>query len=184
MSIREWIGEMVACHCLHPLEPVLKSDPIAREMYLSAEVFALIDGPWGSSQEARRCNKLRADLEAFVTGRRRTICVRPFKARNDQMALLDPVSNGVWDIRSQNPAPGLRIFGMFAAKDVFLALIPAARSKPVDYLSRGPFEGKDDPAWGEVITETKDLWRRTMSTYQPVSGDNADDYFSQGYDCR
>jgi hypothetical protein len=181
MSIKDWIDAMVQSERLRPLVPVLESDPVSREMYLSPEVFALIEGPWSSTDAEKRCNELRSDLDAFVAGQTRTICVKPFQARNEQLAILHPVDDGVWDIRSQKPSPGIRVLGMFAQRDVFLALIPATRSIKVDYIDRGPLGEKCDPAWAEIISETKDLWRRTMSPYSPITGDNPDDYFSEGY---
>ncbi len=39
------------------------------------------------------------------------------------MARLAPVEDEVWDIRSRDPSPGIRVLGSFSERDVFVALL-------------------------------------------------------------
>jgi len=51
------------------------------------------------------------------------------------------------DVRSQDPRPGIRVLGQFARQDWFLALVPASRSRKVDYITRGPLDDSGSQAW-------------------------------------
>ena len=51
-----------------------------------------------------------------------TVCWDPFKARDAKIGRLYPIADEVWDLRSQAPPPGLRVFCRFAEKDVLVAL--------------------------------------------------------------
>lgn len=150
-------------------------------MFVSKEVNGLLQGPWPNKAAAQRCNELRADLESIVSGDEIGICVRPFEAKSAKMGLLDPVSHGVWDIRSQDPRPGIRILGLFAKTDTFLGLIPASRSVSTNFIQRGPLGDRGSQEWLDIIAETKALWRRLMPMWAPVTGDNPSDYFSEKY---
>lgn len=181
MSIRTWIGELVTQERLFELKPVFPGEPVRRPMFLSEEVHRIIEGPWPDAKAASRCNQLRADLENFVVGREIGLCVRPFEAGAAHMGLLDPVGDGIWDVRSQDPKPGLRVLGCFAEKDIFLGLLVASRSQRVGYIPRGPLGDRDSQEWKDIIRATKACWRSLMATYQPVVGNTIDDYFSDGY---
>jgi hypothetical protein len=185
MSINEWIGFLVQQRLLFELEPIFDSDPVRRPMFVSEEVHRLLEGPWPSTVAAQRCNQLRADLEGIVVGSEIGICVRPFEAKKTaRMGLLDPVRDGVWDIRSQDPSPGIRVLGLFPETDTFLALIPASRSVSTNFIQRGPLGDRHSPEWLDIIAETKTLWRRLMPMWKPVTGDNPSDYLSEKYHCK
>lgn len=181
MSIEEWINHLVADGRLFPLRPVFKGDSIRRPMFMSEEVRNLIEGPWTTAAAATRCGQLRADLEAFVVGAELSICLRPYHARDAQMGLLSPIEDGVWDVRSQNPKPGIRVLGRFGRRDWFLALIPACRSRKVDYIARGPLDDGNSQAWDDAISDTRRLWQHLCPVYPAVGGDDAREYFSDRY---
>ena len=181
MSIEEWINRLVEDGRLFPLKPVFKGDSIRRPMFMSEEVRDLIEGPWTSTAAATRCGKLRADLEAFVVGAELSICLLPYNAKDAQMGLLSPAKDGVWDVRSQGPSPGIRVLGRFARQDWFLALIPASRSRKVDYIARGPLDDRDSQAWDDVISDTRRLWQSLCPAYSGIGGDDAREYFSDRY---
>jgi hypothetical protein len=52
------------------LLPAIDGDPVVRTMLLSPELDSLLLGPWETPTIERRCNRLRADLEVFVKGKR------------------------------------------------------------------------------------------------------------------
>lgn len=151
-------------------------------MLLSRELQSLLDGPWVNPRwKSRFSAQLRADLEAFVQGQFLSLSLVPFGARNEYMALLDPPSDGIWDIRSRMPSPGLRVLGAFAEKDVFIAMLCAPRSVAVDVLHRPPLLNKDSREWRDSIQEVKSEWRRLLLTYPPVGGDNPNDVLSDKF---
>lgn len=181
MSTRGWIGELVRHGRLVSMEPVFSGDPIARQMFLSPEVSALIEGPWPSAKAEKRCGHLRADLESFVLGREVGVCNRPFEARTATMGLLSPVTNGVWDIRSQEPRPGIRVLGFFAERDVFVALVPASRSIVTDFIPRGPLGDRDSREWRSIIREARLQWKALFPNHNPIGGSDIDEYLSGKY---
>jgi hypothetical protein len=122
MSIRDEINERIAEGRLFNLEPALASDPVERTMLISAEINSHLIGPWPNIIAAKRFGKLRADLEAFVKGEKVAVCLDPYVARNAYMGRLDQPNDEVWDVRSRDPKPALRVFGRFAERDVFVAL--------------------------------------------------------------
>lgn len=183
MSIHEWLAFLVDAKLLFQVEPTFDSEPVLRPMYVAEEVNGLLKGPWPDEAAERRCAQLRADLEAIVTGGEINVSMRPFKAKTALMGILDPVKDGVWDIRSSKPSPGLRVIGCFADVDTFVGLLPASRSVPTVFVKRGPLGDRFSPEWAHIISETRALWRRLIPTWRPIGGDDPSDYFSQKHNC-
>lgn len=181
MSIQRWIADLVLNGRLFPLEPAFRGEPVLRHLYMSAEVRALVDGPWPSGMAGKRCAELRAELEAFVSGREIGICLVPFEAGDAQMGLLDPASDGIWDFRSRHPKPGIRILGCFAAQNDFVALVPASRSVVTDFIRLGPLGDRSSVEWKSTIRDASMLWTSLFQIYPPVSGGDPGAYFSSKY---
>jgi hypothetical protein len=172
MSIRVLIHQRIAEGRLFPLAPVLPSDPIERTMLLSKEINDLVMGPWVDQRWANRCNRLRANLEEFVKGVVVTVSLTPYEHAAAYMGRLDRPIDEVWDIRSRDPKPGLRVFGRFSEHNTFIALHWGTRKELLDRR-----------AWGFAIAETKGRWNRLLAPYDPpFSGeDNANVYLSDAY---
>lgn len=184
MSIQAWISDLVVNERLFPLEPAFRGAEVIRHLYMSEEVRDLVDGPWPSGIAGKRCAYLRAELESFVTGAHIGVCCVPFKARQEQMALLDPVSAGVWDFRSMDPRPGIRVLGYFADENDFIALVPAARSVQTDFIRLGPLGDRDSQEWKSAIGSASSMWSRLFPMFKPVTGDDPSAYFGGSkYDC-
>lgn len=180
MSIQDLIDQREREGRLFELRPRMPDDPIERSMYVSEEVWRLVDGPWADESMARRCGRLRADMEQFVSGRMVAISLTPYEAKTALFGLLDKPADGIFDFRSCDPSPGLRLFGAFAQADVFVALTCAPRSIPVEFLNRPPL--KDDAKlWAKAIRECKAEWRKLFHPYQPHTGGKASDYISADY---
>ena len=64
-----------------------------------------------SLRERIRAAELQADLDYFIDGKRMNL--RPLMSVEEyaQMALLEPPHAEVWEIRSVDPKPAIRIFG-------------------------------------------------------------------------
>ena len=71
---------------------------------------------------------LQADLELFAEG-------QPIDPK--YLFLLYPPAEGVWEIRSIRPHPSIRVLGLFAQKDVFIATNLELRENLGGWQSRG-----------------------------------------------
>ncbi len=178
MSIREEISARLDEKRLFRLKPLNEKDNQKRTVLMSQEINQLIVGPWPDGPIGTRCARLRGDLESLITAENITVCWDPFKARNEQIGRLDPVRDEVWDLRSQDPKPGLRVFFRFAEKDVFVALTCAPRSAAVSWLRRLPLLGQKSRQWRDAIVECKARWRLLFPAHEPFSGINVDDYLT------
>ena len=148
MSIRAAIKRHVKAGRLSGLEMSVPGDAAKRGLYLSPDVQELLDGPWISPRCAQRVNRLRADLEAFVKEEPVIACLDPFEAEDAFFGRLDRPDDEVWDVRSRDPKPGLRLFGRFACPDIFVAFTWAPRS--VQWNGREPMGDRYDPRWEQM----------------------------------
>jgi hypothetical protein len=178
MSIRDEINARIAEGRLFRLEPINVKDPRKRTVLMSEEINKMVSGPWPDGPMGSRCGFLRADLENVVTGDFITVCWEPFKGRNEQIGRLDPVTDEVWDLRCQDPPPGLRVFCRFAEKNVLVALTCSPRSKPVPWLHRLPLLDRFSPEWKRAIAESLCLWKELFPDCEPVSGTDINAYLS------
>lgn len=172
MSIHVEIINRCAEGRLSILLPILRNSPVRRKIYLSPEIWSLLEGPWADNSQERLANRLRADLEVFIEGR--TIAVRQKPSgKNDTayMVRLYPSYQEVWEIRSRDPKPGIRVFGCFAATDLFIALTWADRIQLGDWNS---------PEWNAAINLCKSEWRKLFYPYSPISGSDFNVYISTG----
>ena len=183
MSIREVIRDLVASERLFYLEPVLSDDPVVRVLLMTPEIQSLIEGPWDSSAQEERCGQLRDDLERFVKGSPITLCFEPYEAKTAYMGLLDPPLDAIWDIRSRDPEPGLRILGAFVEVDVFVAVLCAPRSLPVEWLDRQPLcDTETTPSeWARAIRQASAEWRGLFPTYPRHTGTVPDDFITGAF---
>jgi hypothetical protein len=156
MSIRACINERIAEGRLFRLAPALPSDPHERTMILSKEVNALIVGPWSDQKWANRCHRLRANLEEFIKGETLTVGLIPHEHRDAYMGRLERPIDEVWDIRSRDPKPGLRVLGRFSERNTFIALHWGLRK-----------DFSDPSRWRFAIAETKGRWNRLLAPYEP-----------------
>lgn len=154
---------------LQLLEPLIPGTPVLRKIYVNKKIVNLFTGPWSDELPQSRCLRLWADLDLFTSGGRIAVCMEPFKAKSAYMGLLDPVSNGMFDIRSRDPSPGLRVFGGFAATDTFVALT---------YDIRKDMGDRDSAEWRKARVECLALWRNLFPAYKPLTGENVHDFIS------
>ena len=174
--IARWVTEERLCE-LKP-DPEL-GDPIERTLVISREIKELIDGPWEDEGWARRCGRLRQDLEAFVTGQVLGVCMTPHEHKTAYMGRLGPIEDEVWDIRSRDPKPGVRVFGRFAKVDTFVALFWSPRSVEIPWSNRPPLGKSDTREWRDARNECKTEWRSLFHPYEPVhSKDDIHEYLS------
>jgi hypothetical protein len=161
--IREALNER-----LHQVVPPLASDSIVRTMLVSNEINDFLHGPWDNPSDERRAGRLQSDLENFVTNGIIKVCLEPRMADTAFMARVAPIDWGIWDIRSRDPKPALRLLGAFSEPDVFIALVWAVRK-----------EIKTDADWDDLIKECRSRWRSLFSELTPLVGSSEYDYVTE-----
>lgn len=142
-----------------------------RFMYLSSELQTQVFGPsWPTVEEEDRWVSLQADLDAYVQGDVLPVAEHPFRGRRDAyLKRLHTARDEVWEIRSRNPLPQIRIFGRFAEKDVFIALT---------WSERPELGGPTSRAWRDAIVRCKTEWRNLFFAYDPFIGSSHHEYIS------
>jgi hypothetical protein len=179
MSIRQAWKLHIGNNELFKLGFLVPGPPEKRVVLLSPELNTLISGPWPHNSAAERCARLRADLENILAGNPLVVCWQPYKAgRHHQIGRLEPIEDNIFDIRSIDPSPGLRVLFHFAEKDVLVLHVCNPRSLGVSWLSRLPLGGRSSKAWRRAIAESKERWSILFPKYEPHKGDTIDDYLS------
>ncbi len=138
-----------------------------RLIYLIRSVFDQVMGPWPDTETAERMGVLRADLDRFLEGNR--VIVGHRRSRHAYMKRLDPGRDEVWEIRSRDPTPELRVFGRFAETDVFIGTACLDR----EYLG-----DEDSPQWRDEMVRCIADWRNLFHPYPPLRERPLDEYIS------
>jgi len=133
MSIQDEILDRVQRGMLFPLLPRARGAAIRRALFVSERLHAV----------------LSADLEVFVEAR--TIDPK-------YLFLLYPAHDAVWEIRSRREQPSIRVLGLFAWKDVFVATNHALREE---------LNGWESSEWKTVKRTARAEWRKLFNPYQP-----------------
>src|ERR1700678_2779980 len=172
MSILDEVKQRYDEGALYSVPQQFPSDwyPPKRVIYGTGSIRTLLDAIGITAQdEKNRIGELWADLDYFLAGDQ--IHLRPLDREDNEyaeMALLEPWPDEVWEFRSVAPSPAFRIFGSFAARDVFVALTWAQRK------DLGPRYSKE---WGAAIQEFKEEWKLYFGDTRPISGSYPDAYF-------
>jgi hypothetical protein len=172
MSISDDIRHRIAENRLIDLAPGLPSIPRARRLLISQGIAAMVFGPWDNDEWEERCGKLRADFDRFISGDRLPVAADRMNDRKGTSYLkrLEPGDKEIWEIRSRDPKPALRVFGRFAECDVFVALTCEKRADLGDGMTR---------QWRHAQVECATEWRNLFPAYEPVHSNNPiryDDY--------
>ncbi len=149
--------------------PDIPGSMLMRQLYISNSIQSLLDGPWKNDEWEERCGLLQSDLDHFVTGDMIAGRMPPSKSIKAYLAQLDSTTDNVWEIRSVHPNPQLRLFGHFAGKDCFVALI--CKKRPcLD----------TEVKWRDAVEECKTAWRNLFPSYDvPILGGTIHDYVSK-----
>jgi len=171
MSIHEEIKYWIGQGRLFQVFPRLPGSPVNRVLIANEDVNRLVTGPWMDPQEEVRCGRLWADFDRFIEGRLISVSLTdPYsKPKTTYMARLDPLEDDVIEIRSRDPKPGMRVFGRFADKDLFVAL---------NWEYRGNLGGPSDKEFDREREICKARWRQLFPTYESIGGRDIDEYFA------
>ena len=167
MSIRDEISSRVIEGRLFEIEQFIPGKR-SRVIFACKDVHNAVFGPWKNSDNETRFGELRADLDHFSSGG--LIIVSTDRHNTCYMKHLGPKRDEVWEIRSRAPKPSIRVFGRFAAVDVFIATNWSFRSK---------LGGIGNRNWRDELVRCKANWRTLFPTYNPVSGEYISDYISK-----
>ncbi len=174
MSTVRSIEDAIATGRLRELVLEFDSDEAVRSVLLHPRLAEDIAGrveAWG-----RRVGRLQGDLESFVKGEHVALSMTPFEHGNAFLALMDPVTDGTWEIRSRDPDPGLRVFGRFPCADTFVALSWEPRS--VRFGGRNPLGKRDSPEYQFALIETHERWIAALPGVVPLTGGRCREYVS------
>ena len=130
-------------------------------------------GPWETTAEQDRYGTVKAIIDLFIDGEVMAVRIPPSTSARAQLALLVPADGEVWEFRTRPEKKkrghryGVRVFGMFADKDLFVAMSAVFKE---DLL--------DDSDYPREIEFCKRQWRTLFPTYDPHLGDPPNAYLS------
>jgi hypothetical protein len=159
MSIRVEIQRQIIAGEVVRVLPALRSTPVVRSVVVSRDIYALLQGPWGTAEETQSFSKLRADLDSFISGAPVSVAEKPRRSKKAFLKRLEGERGEIWEIRQVAPKPGIRILGGFAEQDVFVGLV---------WRYRPPLDDYGSAEWREAIQTCKHTWRRLFLTWPPV----------------
>lgn len=120
-----------------------------------------------------RIGVLWTDLDRFSLGG--IITVGYAQEATCMMKQLDPRLDEVWEIRSKDPEPQVRVFGRFCEVDEFVATHAVYREDLGDRWET-KFEGN---RWPAEIQRCYNIWNQVCLGEQPHSGAEINDYISR-----
>lgn len=164
MSIRVEIDRRVSEGRLFPLIPTAAGSSPRRAMFVSEDIWSLLTTAHDDEEMEDRLGKLQADLELFAEG-------QPIGPK--YLFLLYPARDAVWEIRSVRDAPSIRVLGLFADKDVFIATNHVLRE------TLGSWESRE---WKNVKRAARACWARLFGTYPPLTSTSVRDLVSGAID--
>ncbi|MGH9354034.1 MAG: hypothetical protein ACRD2G_18045 [Terriglobia bacterium] len=142
-----------------------------RLLFAAEEVGRVVKPPWNATPEGLRFSQLRAHLDRFIEGSLISMAQNPFtKPRTCYMARIDPSTDEVWDIRSIDPRPAIRVLGCFADTDLFIALV---------WENRKNLGGPHSKEWRDFRERGKAMWRNLFPAYQPLRAASINEYVSE-----
>ena len=150
---------------------LFKVDPFyrgtySRGFYVTEPINQLLEGNF--PEYMTRGAALLADISSIAGGHNVSMCFIPYEAEGADFGLLNPPADGVWDFRSRDPEPAIRLLGGFANKDLFIALTWRWRANLGDRYSQ---------AWRDAIVETTTEWRNMFPAINRITGDQVSDFF-------
>ena len=164
MSIKQEVASLVDGGKLRLVTPKVPSDRSLRKLYLTKELFDKVYEEKEGLSEIEMFANLIADLEVFVTSE--TIDL-------GYLWCLEPSKDGIWEIRSTRQEPQIRVFGVFAAKNIFVG---------THHKLRGELGNKNSEQWKIEIRRAKSIWRNLFPAYTHKKTDDLNQLFTGALD--
>jgi hypothetical protein len=152
----------------------IESESRVRRVLACKEIQGRLSGPWGSGTEDERLQQIKAVIDLFIAGQVMAVRIPPSTSAKAQLACLNPWRDCVWEFRTRPVKKkgafryGVRVFGMFASKDLFVAMRVAYKE---DLLLT-------EREYRREVERCKRIWRMLFPSFNPRFGDSADDYLS------
>jgi hypothetical protein len=180
MSIHDLIDIAKEQARLYEVEPERASWSVIRRIVATPEVYKLVTLDWKGDEWMQwadklgewndRCGSLVNEFERFLNGKLVTVALDPKTEDEDcTFKRLHPSEDEVWEFRSRAPSPGIRVFGGFAATNLFVATNWELR-KPL-----GPYGSKE---WAATIKKSRVAWQEHLGSSLRKSG-QLHDYISR-----
>lgn len=131
-----------------------------RAMLVSADVMQTLEATTNDALTDERLGRLRADLEVFVS----EPVIYP-----KYMFWLTPKRDFVWEVRSVEDEPSIRVLGRFIGHDAFVALTVETRDE---------LKGWNSPSWKRAIRTCVQRWNTIFNPYPCHTGSKPDDFFT------
>ena len=170
-SIRDEIAMRCREGRLFRMMPTLPNLPVKRTILLSRDIRDALFHLRPEGLDGPRLGQLLRDFDRFIEGGRITIRDGGYRSGPAYLARLEPPTTELWEIRSVDPRPGLRVMGRFAEPDVFVALL---------LLQRKSLGAGDSQAWRQAECDCKARWRQLFPDHAPHAGKRVCDYVSSG----
>ena len=145
--------------------------PRIRMLYVAKE---LVDEIESNDRDEYRMGQLSRDFDFFCQSPR--IAVGTGRETTCFMKRLEPGADEVWELRSRDPEPQVRVFGRFAQPDCFVATHAAFREDLGD-LSWSRWEGNN---WPTEIQRCKSKWAVLLPSQVTFSGGSIHAYITSG----
>lgn len=164
MSIAALVRDRLDRGMLRPLIPKAAGTSPRRAMLVTEDVWLTLSQEYEDGEMEDRMGTLQADLELFAEG-------QPVDPK--YLFLLYPTLEGVWEIRSMRPQPSIRVLGLFAMKDVFIATNLEFRENLGGWQSR---------EWKNCKRLARTRWTNLFHTYRPIISTNVHHLVSDATD--
>jgi len=172
MSIEKQLEAL--CRVSKKLVHVLPLQPgksVARDVFATQQVWQFLQGDAPDPKMQMVGIRSYARLESFICGESIVFGMDPLDKKSTSLiARNDPASDGVVNIRVNDPRPAVRIFGCFAKQDVIVLLLYASREE----LAKKGFAG--------TIRRTRQEWDNLIPEHSRLFSDNPNDYISGIFD--
>lgn len=165
MSIRDLIREWENSGQLAVVPPALPSIASLRYVIATAEVRNRLCGTWADQTMGVRYARARTVVDAFTQGLAIATRLPPSTSARAQLALLSEAREEIWEFRSRDPKPGVRVFGRFAEKDVFLALWTELKENI-------------DEDYTDEKEKCKKVWRKLFYPFKPFTPELGGEYLT------
>lgn len=150
--------------------PILPGRHI-RMLYVAEDLFLEINS---GGSDAYRMGQLQRDFDVFCQGP--LITVGYGRESTCFMKPLEPIEDEVWEIRSRDPEPQVRVFGRFLLPDTFIATNAEFRDQ-LGEPGRSKWDGNN---WPAEILRCKRRWEVFLPAQKPFSGDSVHEYITSG----
>lgn len=172
MSLRDEIEAHIGERRLFRLPALLGASGPTRMMIVASDIYKNVQPTaWPHNRTGERLGRLRGTLDRFTNNDRVAIALQPKnKPPATFLARLTPVTNEVWDIRSTDPRPGIRVLGRFSERDTFVALVWDFHENVI---------GRAD--WTHFGERCLQCWNNLFATLPPHQGTSANDYLSSNF---